>query len=60
MIDDESCVYCGIKITEESVIYVRVKVNEKWGSYPCCTKCWYEKNPDRMPHRLKIKALKEK
>lgn len=57
--NDESCVYCTIKIPEFSVIFVREKVDGKWGSHACCTRCWYKKNPDRVPHRVNIKALDE-
>ena len=51
-INEERCVYCDIEMTENSVIYVREQVKEKWGSYPSCTKCWFEQNPNRRPVRV--------
>jgi len=47
----EKCIRCKIEIIDDGIIYIREQVNGKWGSHPICTKCWYEKNPDRIPHR---------
>jgi len=56
---DENCVYCKVEITEELVIFVREKVDDKWDSHACCSKCWNEKNPNRIPHRVNLKAFEE-
>lgn len=49
MAEEFDCVYCGkdARTRENRVIFVRAQVEDKWGSYPCCMKCWSEKNPDR-------------
>jgi len=52
VIEQEPCVKCGIEITDNAVIYTREKVNDRWGTHPICTKCWYQENPDRIPVRL--------
>lgn len=53
---DDFCVYCGTKnisnLLEDGsgtgIIYVREQNKEgKWGSYPCCKKCWNEKHPEK-------------
>jgi len=49
-----SCIKCGIEILDKSVIYIRVLVDDKWGSHACCTKCWYKNNPDRLPVRINL------
>lgn len=37
------CYKCGIYAeTEEGIIYVRAKVNDKWGEEAICLECWKE------------------
>ena len=49
MPEEFDCVYCGkdARTKENRIIFVRAQVDGKWGSHPCCMKCWCERNPDR-------------
>lgn len=50
---EEPCVRCGVEIEDDSIIYIRAKVNNKWGNHPICTQCWNKENPGRPAHRVK-------
>jgi hypothetical protein len=52
MTEQEYCVYCGVESIEDGVIYVREQKDGKWDSYPCCTPCWFDRNPTRKPTRF--------
>lgn len=57
--EEEPCVRCGGTITDDGIIYIREKVNKRWGSHPICSPCWYKEKPDRIPHRCFWSELEE-
>lgn len=52
MLKAPRCCRCGIEIAEIGIIYIRAQKDDKWGSHPICTMCWFAENPDREPVRL--------
>ncbi len=50
--EEEPCIKCGVKIEDESIIYIREKVNGKWGDHPICTPCWDKRNPGIPAYRV--------
>jgi len=51
MVEGFDCVYCDNDARLDwKVIFVRAQVDGKWGSHPCCTKCWIERNLHREAH----------
>ncbi len=47
MTEQEPCFDCGgDPVTEDGVIYIRVKTGEKrWGAAPICPDCWDKRRP---------------